>query len=205
VKAKPVKGLDCSAPLDENARRIVEARLGELIALGRQSLDPSDEQALHDARIAAKRLRYVLEMMTPVFGDAAARAAKEARNLQDLLGEIHDCDELMPVLRRHVRRMREEDAIAVRARAEPHAGDLEPSATLAAPHRSHYRGIEVLHSYTRARRDVLYERFLREWRRLEQEGFRSSVEQAVAPAPAPAPASAVVHELGARLPEGHEY
>src|SRR5205807_1070135 len=81
---------------------------------------------LHDTRIAAKRLRYVLEMHTPVFGQQAARAAKEARKLQDLLGAIHDCDELLPIVRGHVRRMRAEDAAAVRARAGARAKELDP-------------------------------------------------------------------------------
>ena len=48
-----------------------------------------------------------------------------------------------------------------------------------APHRAHYRGLEVLDVYTRARREVLYARFLREWRRLELEDYAAFVEDAV--------------------------
>jgi len=179
MRARAVKGLDCAGPLDENARRIVSVRVDELVGLARKALDPAEVKALHDARIAAKRLRYVLEMHASVFGEQAEHAAKEARNLQDLLGEIHDCDELLPVVRAHVRRMRAEDAAAVRAKVGPRANELNPRLVRKAPHRTHYRGLESLHTHTRARREVLFGRFLREWRRLERVGFQDRVEEAV--------------------------
>jgi hypothetical protein len=179
MKARKVKGLDPAGSLAENAALIVKVRLGELLELGEQALDPADEEALHDTRIAAKRLRYVLEMHEPLFGKPAARAAKQARRLQDLLGEIHDCDELLPVIRRQLGRMRAEDVAAVRAEAGTRAGDLDPALLRDAPHRRHYRGLEVLDVYVEARREVLFARFLREWRRLEREGYGSLVEKAV--------------------------
>ena len=179
MKARKVKGLDPQGSLADNARRIVAVRVRELMELGEQALDPADEKALHDTRIAAKRLRYVLEMHEPVFGEAAARAAKEARKLQDLLGEIHDCDELLPVVRGHLGRMRSEDVAAVRAAAGDGAEDVDPGLLRTAPHRTQYRGLDVLDAYIRARRDVLYARFLREWRRLERDAFESTVREAV--------------------------
>jgi len=179
VKARKVKGLDPSGSLEENARRIVRVRLEEVLALGEKALDPSDEKALHDTRIAAKRLRYVLEMHVPVFGEPAGAAAKEARRLQDLLGEIHDCDELLPRVRAHVISMRTEDVAAVRARAGGEAKDLDPALMREAPHRTHYRGLETLDVHTQSRREVLYARFLREWRRLERESYESQVLEAV--------------------------
>ena len=179
MKARKVKGLDPHGPLDENARRIVAVRVRELMELGEQALDPADETALHDTRIAAKRLRYVLEMHEPVFGEGAKRAAKEARGLQDLLGEVHDCDELLPVVRAHVGRMRAEDVAAVRAAVGDAADDVDPGLLRTAPHRTHYRGLDVLEAYLQTRREVLYARFLREWRRLERESFEITVREAV--------------------------
>jgi CHAD domain-containing protein len=51
--------------------------------------DPSDE-ALHAARIRAKRVRYAAEAVAPVFGKRASSFARAAVGLQDVLGEHQD-------------------------------------------------------------------------------------------------------------------
>jgi CHAD domain-containing protein len=51
---------------------------------------PSDD-ALHQVRIRAKRLRYASEAVAPVVGKRATALARAAVNLQDVLGELHDC------------------------------------------------------------------------------------------------------------------
>ncbi len=96
MKPRRVKKLDPAAPLKENAARIVRTRLGELRSLAEPALDPSAAEAQHDLRIAAKRLRYVLEIVGTCFGAEADAARKLARELQGILGEIHDCDVMLP-------------------------------------------------------------------------------------------------------------
>jgi CHAD domain-containing protein len=96
VKAQKVEGLDRAAPLRPNATRIVATRLAELLALAGPALDPGASTAQHDLRIAAKRLRYVLEIVEPCFGVEAKAARKAAKELQGVLGEIHDCDVMLP-------------------------------------------------------------------------------------------------------------
>jgi CHAD domain-containing protein len=49
----------------------------------------TDEEEGHEARIAAKRLRYVVEPMAPWSPESEAPVARLKR-LQDLLGELHD-------------------------------------------------------------------------------------------------------------------
>jgi hypothetical protein len=180
VKARKVKGLDPDGPLHDNARRIVEVRLDELMSFGPQALDPAEVEALHDMRIAAKRLRYVLELTAPVFGPGAERGAKQAKKLQDLLGEIHDCDVMGPRVERHVEALRGADAHALSGAAGPRAPDLDPAAAREAPHRRDYRGLETLEVYLRARRQVLYARFLRDWARLEGEDFEGELRRSLA-------------------------
>src|SRR4051812_40505163 len=102
MKARRVKGIDPDGPLRENVERIIRVRADELHSFVPRALDPREVEALHDMRIAAKRLRYVLELTTSVFGPAAAANAKKAKKLQDLLGEIHDCDEFIPRVERHI-------------------------------------------------------------------------------------------------------
>ena len=101
MKARKVKGLDPDGTLDDNAERIVAVRLAELRSFGPRALDPEEVEALHDMRIAAKRLRYVLELAKPALGPSAAGGARTAKKLQDLLGRIHDCDVMLPRARQH--------------------------------------------------------------------------------------------------------
>jgi len=74
VKARRVKGLDPAASLADNAERIVRTRLDELYSFTPKVLNPKQVKALHDMRIAAKRLRYVLEVTAFCFGPCAATA-----------------------------------------------------------------------------------------------------------------------------------
>ena len=96
MKARRVKGLDPEAPLRPNAARIVRTRLDELRSLAEAALEPSASTAQHDMRIAAKRLRYVLEIVETCFCQDAAAARRAARELQGVLGDLHDCDVMLP-------------------------------------------------------------------------------------------------------------
>ncbi len=95
MKPREVEGLDPAAPLRPNAERIVRTRLEELRSLAPAALEPSAARAQHDMRIAAKRLRYVLEIAGPCFGPEAKAARDAAKQLQGVLGEIHDCDVML--------------------------------------------------------------------------------------------------------------
>jgi CHAD domain-containing protein len=176
VKAHKVKGLDPEMPLDDALRKIIAVRVAELYSFEHAVHDPDAVDDLHDMRIAAKRLRYVLEMSEPVFGRPAADGAKRAKKLQDVLGEIHDCDEHLPRIEAHLERLRAEDAEAVRASAASNAGDLDPAKAREAPNRRRYAGLETLATYTRARRAVLYRGFVRQWARLQKSHFRASLD-----------------------------
>lgn len=96
MKARPVEGLDPAAPLRANATRVVATRLAELRELAEPALDPSASKAQHDLRIAAKRLRYVLELTGPCLGAEADVARRLAKRLQSVLGDLHDCDVMLP-------------------------------------------------------------------------------------------------------------
>jgi hypothetical protein len=176
VKARKVTGLDPDGPLEQNLRRIVSVRLGELRSFAPAVGDPTASDALHDMRIAAKRLRYVLEMGEPVLGAAARNGAKQMRRVQDLLGELHDCDEGVPRVLAQVERMRGEDAAAMADAAGRGAKDVEPRAIRDAPHRRRYAGLEAYTAYLQARRDVLYAEFVRYWGRIERAGFADRIE-----------------------------
>ena len=129
-------------------------------------------------RIAAKRLRYVLEVTGFCFGRPADTARRRARDLQDILGEIHDCDVMLPRVREHLEELQRSDAGAVRERAGK-APDLDPRIAAHAPHRTAYRGLDVLAVYLEARRELLTDRFIDFWKRQEETGTWKRLERSV--------------------------
>ena len=187
MRARRVKGLEPDGMLADNAERIVRVRLDELQSFIPRALDPAEVVALHDMRIAAKRLRYILEVTAETcFGPYAETALKRTKDLQDLLGEIHDCDVQLPRVEELVDTLRDEDAAELRRRAGD-APDLDPALASRLPHSDSWRGLIALETYLRARRDLLYARFTTFWRDLEREGFRARLEYAIAERPEPAP------------------
>jgi hypothetical protein len=177
MKARQVKKLDPERSLGENAARIIQVRLDEMLTFAPRALD-GRTKAQHDMRIAAKRLRYVLELTGFVFGKPADTARRRARDLQDILGEIHDCDVMLPRVRDHSKRLQRRDAATVRAKAG-RAPDLDPRLAARAPHRAAYRGLDVLAVYLEARRELLADRFADFWGRQEQTGTWVRLERAV--------------------------
>jgi CHAD domain-containing protein len=162
VKARKVKGLDPVGTLADNAERIIRVRLDELTSFMPTAADPAEVVALHNMRIAAKRLRYILEVTAPCFGPYAQNAVKLVKDLQDLLGEIHDCDVQLPEVAAFLHELMEEDA----ARAGASADGLAK-----APNRRTYAGLVALQVHLRARRRALFEDFLDLWRDYERKGF----------------------------------
>jgi CHAD domain-containing protein len=149
VKAAPVRKLDPERSLGENAARIIKVRLDEMVAFAPRALD-GKTKAQHDMRIAAKRLRYVLEVTGFCFGDPADTARLCARDLQDVLGDIHDCDVMLPRVRRHMEELQWTD-----------------------------RGLEMLEVHLKGRRRLLIERFAALWRRQEELGTWVRLERAL--------------------------
>ncbi|MGA8744841.1 MAG: CHAD domain-containing protein [Solirubrobacterales bacterium] len=96
MKAREVENLDPARSLRRNSALIVQTRLEELCSFAEEALDPSAAAAQHGMRIAAKRLRYVLEIVEGCFGGEALAARRAAKDLQSVLGEIHDCDVMGP-------------------------------------------------------------------------------------------------------------
>jgi CHAD domain-containing protein len=95
VKARKVKGLRPDECLRSNSARIVATRVDEMRGFADEALDPGAGTAQHDMRIAAKRLRYVLDVAEGCLGDSAVEARKAAKELQSVLGDIHDCDGML--------------------------------------------------------------------------------------------------------------
>jgi CHAD domain-containing protein len=70
----------------------VRKRLAKLLDEAPGLADPERCERHHAMRIAAKWLRYTLELARPVCSADVAPIGDAVKRLQTLLGEIHDCD-----------------------------------------------------------------------------------------------------------------
>lgn len=100
MKPRHVEGLDPDAQLLPNVARIVAVRLDELRGFATAALAADAGEAQHDLRIAAKRLRYVLELFASCLGEEANNARRAAKQLQSVLGDLHDCDLMLDEVER---------------------------------------------------------------------------------------------------------
>ena len=118
----------------------------------------TEDEAAHRARIAAKRLRYVVE---PVRGTLAGGDEQIARlkAIQDLLGELHDLQELEQVVRAGIA-----TAASERAAQLLDATLAEPSAAGPAPRRrGRQSGLVAIVKRIRAREADLFATLRKDW------------------------------------------
>ena len=192
AKPRPITGLDPDRRLRPNARRILAVRIDEVWAFAPFVTHPGNVRELHDMRIACKRLRYLLEIFEIAFPADLGSFIDQIKDLQDLLGDIHDRDVQVPMLHDHLERLAERDAAAARelmrqtgpggrmsqarreAAFERFRGQLDDAGTL-----SERPGIEALLTRRTLERDELYDRFLVEWRQLTTERFRRRLERSL--------------------------
>jgi CHAD domain-containing protein len=73
-------------------RQHVLRQLNELLRYETSLADPNDRTHHHAMRIAAKRLRYTLEISRPMCPGRLDDAVEAVKKLQTLLGDVHDCD-----------------------------------------------------------------------------------------------------------------
>src|SRR5438876_4250935 len=92
AKAKPITGLNIQAPTAVNARIIAQTRLAEIYTWEQYIDNPYHVHELHNMRIAAKRLRYTLEIFADFLPASVAPLLKEVEQIQEELGALHDSD-----------------------------------------------------------------------------------------------------------------
>ena len=125
----------------EHAALGVGKRRRKLYKLAEKALRTGKADDLHAVRIGAKRLRYLYEISEPALGTAAREGGKTARALQDVLGDLHDCDVMSARIRERVATVPIED--------------------------DRYIGLEALASYLEAKRRVLHRQFINMWEKIE--------------------------------------
>jgi len=104
--------------LKRRTARRLEARLAEFLSLVSRLKDASDTEGIHQLRIAAKRLRYLLETLADLGYREPKGAVRWLRNEQGKIGDWHD----LVVL--------EEQVLALAAKKGAVSRNLDESAAL---------------------------------------------------------------------------
>ncbi len=74
------------------ARKVMQTRLKALLAYEPYVQQPDRSKELHAMRIATKRLRYMMQACAPLYQGELEAPIDAMETLQDMLGDIHDCD-----------------------------------------------------------------------------------------------------------------
>ena len=150
-----------------------------------------DEAAGHAARIAAKRLRYLLEPVTPWL-PVARRPVELLKDLQDLLGELHDGQLLAGHVGQSLAEI--ESKRAQQLIEDTLEGPLPPAQAPPPSRRRERAGLIAVAKMLGARRSQLFSRLAEDWlgesapRREELVGELAEVAGALTSAPRRRPA-----------------
>jgi len=186
AKAKPIRGLDCQASTGENARIIARTRLDELYSWAKYVDNPYHVRELHDLRIAAKRLRYTLEVFEDVLPAANQAIVKELSRIQDEIGTLHDSDVMIALLRLCLGSqdsgMAYEEALVETKKYQRKRGFTLPAELVAdllepgvAPSAEQRYGLERMLLRQQQSREKQYSDFRQHWYQLQARDFRREI------------------------------
>ena len=150
IIALPLSEPEKSIKLFQTAYTQIQSRLDEFLFYEVFIFDPERINELHQMRIAAKHLRYTLEIFSELYSGKTDFALDITRKSQTILGEIHDADVWSLYLPKFL--SREE------TRVSRFFGYTSPFNRLKP-------GIEFLLKNRQIERDRLYKLYLQEWKR----------------------------------------
>lgn len=173
---------EAQVPTGQQARRIAQAKLAELQASSDDVDYPYAVRSLHRLRIAAKRLRYTLEIFEDFLPNGCRPIVKQLEQLQEDLGQVHDHDVLIALLRLCLGSQEHPIVPQPRAAADKKQGKpkpflrielvqqlVDPTEALAAEQRY---GIEQFVRKEQSAREEGYRVFRQHWYRLQERDVR---------------------------------
>ena len=149
AKAWKPKGIYPQLSYRWNAQVILAVKIQEVYSWSEVIRNPDKIKELHNLRISVKRLRYSMEFFAVNYDGQFQDFLKVLADLQEQLGDIHDCDVVETVLTDYLQ-------------ALPDQGDTETDAI----------GINALLLRYREMRKAKYEMFLQRWDALEEADFQ---------------------------------
>ncbi len=152
AKAWKVKGIKPKKSYRRNAKIILPVKVAEVYSHAETIHNPENIKELHNMRISVKRLRYSMEFFYINYGENFIALLKVVEGLQDLLGDIHDCDVIEEFLSKYLQTLEGQECVETDA-----------------------LGINALRSRYLERRKTKYEKFLAEWAELEKIDFKAQL------------------------------
>ncbi len=183
----------------------IREKLTALLAFDSVVHDPLDVQGHHAMRIAAKRLRYTLEVFRPLYKSRLKPIIASLKHLQEILGELHDCDVWIQQLSGETGRTETGTAPCGDPIAE--SGDGKPADA----------AISLLLLNRRQQRDALYQRLVTGWKNCSSGSVWERLRTIISTVPGQEPGDGLsttrkdttksgeelLGQLGAIHPEGH--
>lgn len=177
-RAWPVETIEPDASLAVNARRVLAVKMAELYSYAPAVSSEAAVEPLHDLRIAAKRLRYSLELFRSVFGETGEAQIERIKVLQEELGAVHDHDVRITLIEDELARTAVEQSATIGqslAGAPPREHAAITAAALRPPPDDPRRGLIALLGREHARRREHYHAFRENWDRFGTEGMRADL------------------------------
>jgi CHAD domain-containing protein len=137
-----------------HAEQQIRKQLDEMLSRSGSLADSEDKKGHHWMRIAAKRLRYTLEICDIPFDGELKEITSTVKKIQTCLGDIHDCDVWQEVLEKFAAKEKE--------RTEHYYGHSRSFSRIE-------RGLQYLSQDCARRRRKLFREFVKYWRRIDEE------------------------------------
>ncbi len=148
----------------QNALVHITSKLEEIFTHEASIYIPENIKEHHAMRIAIKRLRYTMEVFSPLYEGELKTQIEVCKKLQDMLGDLHDCDVWMDYLPQFI----EEE----RAYSLDYSGH-DDSFRILEP------GLLHLQQYLRERRSAIYEEFVAYWKDIQEQNIWNNLKQFV--------------------------
>ena len=139
----------------------IEERLSTLLAFESWVSHPQAVAEHHATRIAAKKLRYTLEVYAPVYRLNLEKPISRVKAVQEILGDLHDCDVWIDTITRLLLRERSH----LRTENEEKRPDTFTLSSL-----------KIFLAEREKERQQLYRRFVRYWASLKRENIWNALQ-----------------------------
>jgi len=145
----------------QQAQQHINDRLAELFSFQYSLDNPRDNTGHHQMRIAAKRLRYTLEICNLPFKNRLDEYVEAMKRLQSLLGRLHDCD----VWLENIKLFTADE----KTRTMEYLGSVRAFKRIK-------RGLDYLARQRRKDRKAFYEQSVQYWKLLAEQDFWNKLD-----------------------------